>query len=333
MNRKIATLVVLLLGTMLLAGCGNFAMEEDRSVQNDVLVGVSLRIYDPGEPDGMDEEGNYYWYADEDEAAENVYESWSEGDTTHTDGGAELTEEEFKRLLGGSMEHSSGEYPIGQYYWYFYERVDELGICNGSECNWPGSAKMHITVNDEGEEYALTAEVYLCGSRFAQTPFISIHLEPIYQKADGTLYCRRELNGVSAQISGFSQTVSEESSIKAVDGSIVRYRTEISVSFVQVPALESAVIYAFDAQHQVLSCETLVPQADESGAWRCEYTPPEGAAYLLLEEHCTDEQGDADIRYTSANLTSAAEYLALFTVYLPNEDGLAMPCNVYLPQE
>ncbi|MDO4739282.1 MAG: hypothetical protein Q4A66_01305 [Eubacteriales bacterium] len=312
MNKRVFALILLLAAALALSGC-RFAMEETEA-QNSRgrMVGMSLRVYDPGEPDGVDEEGNVYWLPTEEESMPQ-----------------ELTEEEFKALLGGgprSDAPAKNEYPIGEYYYYAWKRTDDLGVTNGAEDHWPGSVQTHITVNDEGEKLELDAAVYLNSEAFGD--FVSFHIDPIYERADGSVYCARDLAGVSGHIDGFSQTVTEETKTTGIDGEVESYAMEFTVRYEHKKQLREARVLAFDAQHNVLSESVLVPEETEHGDLRCDYAPPEGAAYLLLEEHFAD----GAVARTSADLASASPTLALFTVYVSDGGYFAYPCRVFLEE-
>ena len=187
MNKKFA-LVLLLCAALLLSGC-RFAMEETHSANEDVLVGMALRVYDPGEPDGYDDDGNAYWY------------------NTEPENETELTPEQVKALMGGGpvdLTTGQNEYPIGEHYCYITQTEDENGVTNIAELSWPGKVNQHFTTTDTGEEFELDATVYLNSESFGS--FVSFHLDPIYRRADGTLYSRHDLAGVSGHIQGFSQS-------------------------------------------------------------------------------------------------------------------------------
>ena len=108
MNKKMIALAALLIGAMLLGGC-RFAMEDTADAGKDIMVGMSLRVYDPGEPDGVDGEGNVYWYPDDDEASEYVWDNM-DGDDTYIghSGEEELTEE----ITEEAAEEPAEESPV-----------------------------------------------------------------------------------------------------------------------------------------------------------------------------------------------------------------------------
>lgn len=332
MNKRITALAILLLAAALLGGC-QFAMEEAEGLAQDTLCGVAVYVNNPGEPDEIDEEGNLYWYPDEDDAAEeNVWENM-DGDDAYigqTGEEIELTEEEFKALLGGrstGISAWSDEMELGKYYWYLYTEEKEYGLTTGSEQNWPGEIdKTHIIVNDDGEGFELEGTVYLCGDL---PEYASLHFAPIYMRPDGSVYARREAAGVSGMIDGFSQTFTTETTVKNIDGGTEKRWSEIRVNVKQVKKTVSASILAFDAQHTLLSETTLVPEQEEYG-WRCEYQIPDGAAYLLLEE--TKENGE--IQRACADISEDTDPNdSIFKYFIPNGDGFAVPCQVWLPME
>lgn len=330
MNKKMIALAILIAAALLLSGCDmRFAMDEPET-DKDIMVGMSLRVYDPGEPDGVDAEGNVYWYPDETDVFESVWENMDGDDVYISHGETELTEEELKALLGGKpreMLQDTDEYPIGEYFYYAWKRTDELGTTNGAEENWPGSVQSHITVNDEGEKLELDATVYLNSDTFGD--YVSFHIDPIYQRKDGSVYCRRDLAGVSGHIDGFSQTVTEETKTTGIDGETDAYTMQFTVRYEHKQRLDKAVVFAFDAQHALLSETVLEPAPTQYGQYRCEYDPPHGAEYLLLEEHFAD----GTLARTSADLAAATPANSLFTLYVPDGGYFAYPCYVFLPQE
>jgi len=331
MNKKIMALFLLLAAALLFAGCDSQFALDDPQTGKDFMVGMSLRVYDPGMPDGVDEEGNAFWYADETDAAESVWQNMDGDDTYISHSGAnELTDEEFKSLLGGKpreMLTDLQEYPIGDHFYYAWKHTDELGATNGAEVQWPGSVKSHITVNDDGEKYEVDAVVYLNSQSFGD--YVSFYIDPIYQREDGSVYCRHDLAGVSGHIEGFSQTVTEEYKTTNVDGETESYTMQFSVRYEHKPQLDRAVVIAFDAQHNLLSETLLEPASAEYDSDRCEYAPPAGAAYLLLEEHFAD----GTLSRSSADLASAVPSNSLFTIYISDGGYFAYPCGVFLPQE
>lgn len=309
MNRKIAVFAMLLVVAFILGGC-RFAMEEPEK-KKDVMVGISLRVEDPGEPDGYTEEGDAYWLPSEEESMP-----------------MELTEEEFKALLGGGMANGmSGEYPIGEYYCYFWEKEDETGVTNGCESSWPGTMSLHNIYTDTGEEHKIDAAVYINAESIGD--FTSFHIDPIYRRADGTLYASHDIAGVSGHIDGFSQTVSEETSVTNVDGETETYKFTFAVRYEQAPEAQAVQVIAFDAQHNMLAVQAVAPEKDEYGAYRCAYTAPENAAYVLLEEILSD----GNVKRTAADIGLANNGDVLFTFYVTDEGCFAYPCDVFLAKE
>lgn len=330
MNKRLVLLIMLLTVAVLLAGC-SFAMDETEKNSQDILCGVAVYVDDPGEPDEIDEDGNLYWYAD-DAADKNV---WTEmdGDDTYigrTGEPVELTEEEFKALLGGESISTgiwSDEMELGEYYWYLYTEENEYGTTTGSEQNWPGEIdKTHMIVNDDGEGFELEGTVYLCGDL---PEYASLHFASIYMRPDGSVYAKKDAAGVSGQVDGFSQTFSTETTVKNIDGETEKRWSEVKVNVKQVEKTVSASILAFDVQHMLLAETVLVPEKEEYG-WRCEYQVPEGAAYLLLEE--TKENGEI-LRACADVSPDADPHYSIFKYFIPNGDGFAVPCQVWLPIE
>lgn len=311
MNKKMMLAAVLLALAIGLCGC-QFAMEEGASTGGDMLCGVALYVNDPGEPDGINEDGCVYWNSSGEQDDRAMPER-------------ELSEEEIKALIAGkNIGSGQDEMALGRYYYYLYRQENDYGITVGAEQNWPGKIeKQHITENDAGTGLELEATVYLCGE---WSEYAALTLAPVYQRPDGTVYARREMHGVSGNIDGFTQTYSTESKTSAANGDTAICRTEIQVHFVQASETENAQVLAFDAQHRLM--ETRVLEAEESDmGLTCEYMPPQGAAYLLLET--TNSEGV--VARQSADLPfEQYETNALFTYLVPNGDGFCVPCRVYL---
>lgn len=319
-KRAMAIALVLALALML-GGC-RLAMDEDNGKGDDLFVGVSLRVEDWGEPTGWDEEGFPYWDAPEEETVD-------------------LTPEEAALFLRGEFPTSlfSNEQPIGPYAYYLVQRKENGEIYNETVNTWPGSAQAHISVTDEGEEYTVTLKIYVCGeavSRYETDYFdVIMHVDDIYQRPDGSLYCLQDRAGVSGHIDGFLQTIRQELNATDLHGETSSYAMEISTEFVLVPELKEANVLAFDAVHNLLETMPIVPVATEFGYDDCEILPPTDTAYLILEEKAVDEEGNVVVTRSVADMPSS-EYEwsnALFTIYVPAEDHLAIPCYVRLLEE
>lgn len=310
----IAFMLTLVLG---LAGC-QFAMDEVSGKNEDLFVGVSLRIEDWGKPTRFDEEGTPYW---ESEGEEEI---------------VELTPEQAAAFARGEIpvDLFSHEVPISKYAYYQVKREDDAGSYAEAVNTWPGSAQAHISVTDEGEEYSVNLKVYVCGEAVARYDimdgYVSMTLDNVYQRPDGSVYCAREDGGISGYIGGWTQTIRQEETTKDIHGNVQSYAMEISVEFIQVPELQEATVLAFDAEHNLLGA---MPVALD-GADDFVITPPDGTAYLILEETAVDAEGNTILTRSFADMpkTKYERSLALFTVYVPSEDHLARPNSIRLPE-
>lgn len=319
MNKKIGTIFLACTLALLLAGC-QFALEADETKAEDLFVGVSLRIEDYGEPTGLDADGNPYWESEEEPV--------------------ELTDAQAEAILrGDDMPLGQQEWPVGKYAFYLIQREDESGSYDETVNSWPGDSQVHITVTDEGEVRELKLQVYLCGEDTTRYDvshgFVSMYIDNVYRRPDGSLYCVHENGGVSGHIGGFTQTIKQETTVKSSDGKMESNAMEVSVEFIQVPVLQSARVLSFDAEYNLLETIVLDPKKTEYGVEDCEILPPAGTAYMILEETAIDEQGETVITRSLAEMPQS-EYersIALFTLYIPSQDHLALPCYVRLPEQ
>ncbi len=298
-----------------LAGC-QFAMEEGEKAKQDRMIGVSIRVYDPGEPDGINENGDIYWEVDEEERAEENVRLQMDGDDIYIEYPDNYYEKE-----------------IGEYYCYIRKAEGENGeIYNHHEQNWPGWVKTNIVVNDDGETYELDSAVYVCGDRFGnyeEPSYVSLHIDSIYQREDGSIYAQQDRAGVSGMIDGFIQKTETTTTVKTPDGETQEWGFSFNVQYVRVPELVSAKIIAFDENHAVISETVLDPeQQPEYGGYQYDYAIPERAAYLVLEEEGTDIDGKTVVTRTISDIPPKPNH-ALFTYYVPVGDGFARQCLVF----
>lgn len=316
MRKQFVWLCAVLVAVLCLSGC-RFAMEETTSGGKDRLIGVSLRVYDPGQPDGVGEDGEVFWNSDENERAQN--------------GEAQV------RLQGDEFiveypEKSTAQ-EMGSYYSYMRRSTGENGdIHNEIEQNWPGIVQNHITVSGNSEVYEMDASVYLCGDLFAQgtTPsYATLFFDSVYQREDGSVYVVSDRAGMSGMLDGFSQETETTSTVTTPDGQSQEWGFRFRVELIRVPKLLSARVLAFDESNAVIE-EIPLMHAEEggSGGYFCRIVIPPEAAYLILEETSVDSQGQTCVTRTAANLP-AQENEPLFPLRVPAGDGFALPCPVY----
>lgn len=297
-------------------------MDEDGSAGEDLFVGVSLRVEDWGEPTGWDNDGHPYWASEEEEEI------------------LDLTPAQAEAFLRGEFPQDlfSNEKPLGPYVYYVVKREENGEAYTHTVNTWPGSAQAHVSVSDEGEAYAISLTIYVCGeavSRYdVDHSYVSMYLDSVYQRPDGSVYCVSDRAGVTGHIDGFSQTVRQERKATDIHGETSGYAMEISAAFVLVPELKEAHVLAFDAAHNLLQTLPVVPVADGFGGYECEIQPPADTAYLILEETAIDEEGNEVFTHALADMPGTAyeQSIAPFTIYVPAEDHLAIPCYVRLPE-
>ena len=314
-KRAIAAALALMLA-LTLEGC-QLAMEETSKGQ-DQLIGVSLRVEDWGEPTGWDEEGHPYWEQGGEEEA------------------IELTPQQAAALIRGEFPEIlySNERPIGPYAFYLAQEEEDGEPRISTVNTWPGSVQKHISVSDDGEAYTIDLKIYVCGEPVTRydidTSYVSMYIDDIYQRPDGSLYCVQDRPGVSGHIAGFQQTIRQELETTDIHGKASSYAIEITTEYVLVPEMREANVLAFDAEHNLLATMPVVPQADGYGGWDCEIDPPANTAYMLLEQTVIDEDGSVALTRSFAEMpgTEAERSLASFTIYVPSEDHLAKPCYV-----
>lgn len=309
-RKKISLVCMLALLCALLAGC-RFAAEE-KIVQEDRYVGVSVWIEDMGEPIGTDEEGVAYYAGSTQEMP------------------VELTEEQTRAMIRGeAIDWGRPEYPVGDRSFYVSEWVDDMGneSTGFEQSKWPGTLKNHISVSDTEEKYECDAIVYVTGPAFRHgenTRMVLLNLDDIFVRPDGTRYASRENGSVSGSIDGFSRETTVRSSTTDSKGETSAFVTRIKITIEYVIELQSARVFAFREDGAMLSKTELAWQDAQDAL---PYAIPEGAAYLVLEETGIDVYGETVTQRTLSNLPLSQD-AAAFTLKVPFGDGFAVPLPV-----
>lgn len=112
---------------------------------------------------------------------------------------------------------------------------------------------------------------------------VSWRLDPVYRRADGTLYAVSKEGGVAGSVSSSTQKQSAAYDVKDKDGKTVTRTVEISVTLKVKAPIERAVISEMSADNTVLARHELDLNALEQAGWTMSVS--NDAEWLLVEKY------------------------------------------------
>ena len=205
----------------------------------------------------------------------------------------------LRRLEGGYAYETEREYELdgSESYLALIEETDEntgdksIGFEMGA---WIMEPKQSIHVNDVSEKngrraqtrreetYAVEASVYAAPDGLEDLN-VSWRLDPVYRRADGTLYAVSKEGGVAGSVSSSTQKQSATYDVKDKDGKTVTRTVEISVTLKVKAPIERAVISEMSADNTVLARHELDLNALEQAGWTMNVSSD--AEWLLVEKY------------------------------------------------
>ncbi len=159
---------------------------------------------------------------------------------------------------------------------------------------WIMEPKQSIRINDVSENagrraqtrreetYSVEASVYVAPDGL-EDGNVSWRLDPVYRRADGTLYAVSKEGGVAGSVSSSTQKQSATYDVKDKDGKTVTRTVEISVTLKVKAPIERAVISEMSADNTVLARHELDLNALEQAGWTMNASSD--AAWLLIEKY------------------------------------------------
>ncbi len=132
------------------------------------------------------------------------------------------------------------------------------------------------------ETYSVEASVYIAPDGLEDLN-VSWRLDPVYRRADGTLYAVSKAGGVAGSVSGSTQKQSAIYDVKGKDGKKVTRTVEISVTLKVKAPIERAVINEMSADNTVLARHELDLDALEQAGWTMSVSSD--AEWLLVEKY------------------------------------------------
>ena len=205
----------------------------------------------------------------------------------------------LRRLEGEYAYETEREYELdgSESYLALIEETDEgtgdksIGFEMGA---WIMEPKQAIHINDVSEKngrraqtrreetYSIEASVYAAPDGL-EDGNVSWRLDPVYRRADGTLYAVSKADGVAGSISSSTQKQSAAYDVKDKDGKTVTRTVEISVTLKVKAPIERAVISEMSADNTVLARHELDLDALEQAGWTMNASSD--AAWLLIEKY------------------------------------------------
>lgn len=159
---------------------------------------------------------------------------------------------------------------------------------------WIMEPKQSILINDVSENagrraqtrreesYSVEASVYAAPDDLEDGNG-SWRLDPVYRRADGTLYAVSKADGVAGSISSSTQKQSATYDVKDKDGKTVARTIEISVTMKVKAPIERAVISEMSADNTVLARHELDLDALEQAGWAMSVS--KDVEWLLVEKY------------------------------------------------
>ncbi len=159
---------------------------------------------------------------------------------------------------------------------------------------WIMEPKQSILINDVSENagrraqtrreesYSVEASVYAAPDDLEDGNG-SWRLDPVYRRADGTLYAVSKADGVAGSISSSTQKQSATYDVKDKDGKTVARTIEISVTMKVKAPIERAVISEMSADNTVLARHELDLDALEQAGWALSVS--KDVEWLLVEKY------------------------------------------------
>lgn len=132
------------------------------------------------------------------------------------------------------------------------------------------------------ETYSVEASVYVAPDGLGDHN-LSWRLDPVYRRADGTLYAVSKAVGVAGSVDSSTQKQSATYDVKDNDGKTVTRTVEVSVTLNVKAPVERAVISEMSADNAVLARHELDFDALEKAGWTMNASGD--AAWLLIEKY------------------------------------------------
>ena len=244
MKRRIKAVIWILMAALALGGCS--LAREDATGSSDQFVGVNVVLT----------------------RTDGAYEADREYALDGSEGYLALIEE---------TDENTGDKSVGF----------EMGA-------WIMEPKQAIHINDVSEKngrraqtrreetYSVEASVYVAPGGL-EDGNVSWRLDPVYRRADGTLYAVSKAGGVAGSVSSSTQKQSATYDVKDKDGKTVARTIEISVTLEVKAPIERAVISEMSADNTVLARHELDLDALEQAGWAMNVS--RDAEWLLVEKY------------------------------------------------
>lgn len=244
MKRRIKAVIWILMAALALGGCS--LAREDATGSSDQFVGVNVVLT----------------------RMDGAYEADREYALDGSEGYLALIEE---------TDENTGDKSVGF----------EMGA-------WIMEPKQAIHINDVSEKngrraqtrreetYSVEASVYVAPGGL-EDGNVSWRLDPVYRRADGTLYAVSKAGGVAGSVSSSTQKQSATYDVKDKDGKTVARTIEISVTLEVKAPIERAVISEMSADNTVLARHELDLDALEQAGWAMNVS--RDAEWLLVEKY------------------------------------------------
>lgn len=159
---------------------------------------------------------------------------------------------------------------------------------------WIMEPKQSIHINDVSEKsgrraqtrreetYSIEASVYVAPDGL-EDGNVSWRLDPVYRRADGTLYAVSKAVGVAGSVDSSTQKQSATYDVKDNDGKTVTRTVEVSVTLKVKAPTQRAVISEMSADNAVLARHELDLDALEQAGWTMNAS--RDAEWLLVEKY------------------------------------------------
>lgn len=205
----------------------------------------------------------------------------------------------LRRLEGGYAYEMEREYELdgSESYLALIEETDEgtgdksIGFDMGA---WIMEPKQATRINDVSEKngrraqtrreetYSVEASVYVAPDGLEDLN-INWRLDPVYRRADGTLYAVSKAGGVVGGVDNSTQKQSATYDVKDKDGKTVKRTIEISVTMKVKAPIERAMISEMSADNTVLARHELDLDALEQAGWAMNVSSD--TEWLLVEKY------------------------------------------------
>ncbi|MEM5769845.1 MAG: hypothetical protein AAGU32_16385, partial [Bacillota bacterium] len=200
---------------------------------------------------------------------------------------------------------------------FFVVRIEDLD----------GYGMYSTGISDNSIQYG-SIEVSDAGLTLSGTICFDVHTEcmvfvnPVYQTPDGEVYATPgEGMGFGSVWEGsMGSTTYSDTSTETINGETVTRTNEVTVFITGSNTVQQAVLKQMDENDQVISRDVIT---QDSIPESIRVSPD--TAYMILEEHCIDAEGNAAVKRTLMDMDEA-----YFNVQFTGEHGIVIPSMVTL---